>query len=63
MGYLFGPVLSKRLGKSLGLDVVPHKICNFDCIYCECGKTTAKINRRGRFVKLDRLIDEVECYI
>lgn len=36
--YLFGPVPSRRLGISLGIDLVPMKTCTLDCIYCECGK-------------------------
>jgi wyosine [tRNA(Phe)-imidazoG37] synthetase (radical SAM superfamily) len=37
--YVFGPVLSRRLGKSLGVNVFPEKICNYDCVYCELGRT------------------------
>ena len=40
--YLFDPVPSRRLGRSLGVDLVPHKTCSFNCIYCERGKTTLK---------------------
>lgn len=36
---LFGPVQSRRLGRSLGLELVPRKVCTMDCIYCEVGKT------------------------
>ena len=40
MKHLFGPVLSRRLGLSLGVDLLPsQKVCSMDCIYCECGKT------------------------
>lgn len=38
--YLFGPVPSRRLGMSLGVDLVPKKVCSLDCVYCEVGKTT-----------------------
>lgn len=41
-GYIFGPVPSRRLGLSLGVDLIPHKTCSFDCIYCQVGKTTDK---------------------
>ena len=36
---VFGPIFSRRLGNSLGINLLPEngKICNFDCIYCECG--------------------------
>ena len=37
--HLFGPVPSRRLGMSLGVDLIPHKTCTFNCIYCQCGKT------------------------
>ncbi|MHC1729979.1 MAG: radical SAM protein [Syntrophobacteraceae bacterium] len=40
MSFIFGPVPSRRLGRSLGIDVVPAKTCSFDCIYCESGPTT-----------------------
>ena len=43
MKYLFGPVLSRRLGLSLGVDLLPpKKVCSMDCLYCECGKTDRK---------------------
>lgn len=38
--HLYGPVPSRRLGLSLGVDIVPYKICSFDCIYCQLGRTT-----------------------
>ncbi|HEB74178.1 MAG TPA: radical SAM protein, partial [Candidatus Desulfofervidus auxilii] len=40
MKYLFGPVPSRRLGHSLGIDLIPFKTCTYDCIYCELGRTT-----------------------
>ena len=46
---LFGPVASRRLGLSLGIDVIPYKTCNMDCIYCECGKTSSLTNERKEF--------------
>ncbi|MCU0631926.1 MAG: radical SAM protein [Methanolinea sp.] len=51
MGYthLFGPVSSRRLGSSLGVDLVPYKICSFDCVYCEVGSTTRKTTSRQEF--------------
>ena len=38
--FVFGPILSRRLGRSLGVDLVPHKTCPLDCIYCEAKATT-----------------------
>jgi wyosine [tRNA(Phe)-imidazoG37] synthetase (radical SAM superfamily) len=46
MKYLFGPVPSRRLGLSLGVDLVPAKTCTFDCLYCEVGPTTSLTCRR-----------------
>jgi len=40
MSYLFGPVNSRRLGRSLGVDLLPHKTCTYNCLYCEVGPTT-----------------------
>ena len=45
--FLFGPVNSRRLGRSLGVDLLPFKTCSLDCIYCECGWTTDKTVGRG----------------
>lgn len=41
MKHVFGPVSSRRLGLSLGIDIVPYKLCSLNCVYCECGSTTA----------------------
>jgi len=58
--HLFGPVPSRRLGRSLGIDVVPYKTCTFDCVYCECGATTKKTCERREFFPLSDLLDELE---
>ena len=42
--YIFGPVPSRRLGRSLGVDLVPFKTCTYDCIYCQLGRTTKLID-------------------
>jgi len=47
--HLFGPVPSRRLGVSLGVDLVKAKSCNLDCVFCECGKTDALCEKRERF--------------
>nr|HDM59124.1 radical SAM protein [Bacillota bacterium] len=60
MKYIFGPVPSRRLGMSLGIDMVPYKTCTFDCIYCECGRTTVhEAIRRRHFDSLSLVLDEV----
>lgn len=65
MGYkhLFGPVPSRRLGVSLGVDVVTHKTCNLDCIYCECGSTNRLTNERKQYVSAVEIIDEIKDYL
>ena len=60
--YLFGPVPSRRLGMSLGVDLVTHKICSLDCIYCECGRTTELTLDRKEYVPHDAVIGELEAY-
>jgi wyosine [tRNA(Phe)-imidazoG37] synthetase (radical SAM superfamily) len=58
MHYIFGPVTSRRFGKSLGINIVPFKICTYDCIYCEVGKTTKKTAEKKSYVDVDVLIEE-----
>ncbi len=59
MHRVFGPVPSRRLGRSLGVDVIPHKTCTFDCVYCECGATTEKTCERKEFFPLEELLSEL----
>ena len=63
MKFLFGPVPSRRLGRSLGIDIVSHKSCGFDCIYCELGSTTNKTVMRQRFVDPGDVLKEVHEYL
>jgi len=60
--YLFGPVPSRRLGMSLGVDLVTHKICSLDCVYCECGKTTNLTCERKEYVPVNDVLEELEHY-
>lgn len=57
--HLFGPVPSRRLGVSLGIDLVPHKVCSLDCIYCECGSTNNLTVNRQEFVPYTEIINEL----
>lgn len=61
--YLFGPVPSRRLGRSLGVDLMPHKTCSLDCIYCECGKTTHLTLTQKEYVPVDRLLEELSSFL
>ena len=58
--YVYGPVSSRRLGRSLGLDLAPYKTCSYDCIYCQLGRTTSKTLRRAEYIPVDALLDELE---
>jgi wyosine [tRNA(Phe)-imidazoG37] synthetase (radical SAM superfamily) len=60
---LFGPVPSRRLGISLGVDLVPMKTCTLNCIYCECGKTTRLTLERDEYVSFDDVIGELIHYL
>ncbi len=60
MGYLFGPVLSRRLGLSMGVDLLKYKTCNLDCVYCELGRTACLTSCRGRFVPRQKVIREID---
>jgi len=57
--YLFGPVPSRRLGMSLGVDLVPRKVCSLDCVYCEVGKTTRLTTDRKEYVPFHKVRDEL----
>ncbi len=62
-GYLFGPVPSRRLGRSLGVDLVPAKTCCLDCVYCESGGTTALTALRREYVPTDEVIAELDGFL
>lgn len=60
-GYLYGPVPSRRLGRSLGVDIVPAKICTLDCVYCQIGRTTEKSTERRKFFDIHAVLDELKA--
>ncbi len=60
--HLFGPVPSRRLGMSLGIDLVPHKICSLNCVYCECGATTKLTHDRGEYVPVKEIYEELKDF-
>ena len=57
---IYGPVPSRRLGISLGVDIIPYKTCTYDCIYCQLGRTTEKTIQRRSFVSVDSVIKEIK---
>ena len=63
MRYIYGPVKSRRLGLSLGISLAPYKICDFDCIYCQLGKTCEFTRDRREFVKAQDVISELKFWL
>jgi len=63
MKFIFGPVASRRLGRSLGVDLVPYKTCSFDCLYCELGTTTNLTLERKMYSAHQEIIDELKDYL
>jgi wyosine [tRNA(Phe)-imidazoG37] synthetase (radical SAM superfamily) len=57
---IYGPVLSRRLGISLGVDIIPYKTCSYDCVYCQLGKTTHQTLERKSYIKISSLLDELK---
>lgn len=57
--YVFGPIPSRRLGRSLGISPLPKKTCNYSCIYCQLGRTDKMTNKRQEFYKTEDIITEV----
>jgi wyosine [tRNA(Phe)-imidazoG37] synthetase (radical SAM superfamily) len=60
MPYVFGPVPSRRLGLSLGIDLIPAKTCTYDCLYCQVGRTTCKTIEAGLFIPIQEVLAELE---
>jgi wyosine [tRNA(Phe)-imidazoG37] synthetase (radical SAM superfamily) len=62
MAHLFGPVPSRRLGRSLGVDLIPPKTCPYNCIYCEVGPTTCRSQERFSY-QTEAIIAEMTDYL
>jgi len=60
---VFGPVPSRRLGKSLGINNIPYKICTYSCIYCQIGKAVKMMGKRQEFYKPDELVKEAKTVL
>lgn len=61
--HIIGMVMSRRLGKSLGVNLIPGKICSLDCVYCEAGRTQILTSERSAYFPVDEVIKELRCYI
>lgn len=60
MGYIYGPVPSRRLGSSLGIDPIPMKTCNWNCVYCQLGRTARLMRERSPHVPATDILEELE---
>ncbi|MCK9375586.1 MAG: radical SAM protein [Syntrophobacterales bacterium] len=58
--YIYGPVPARRLGLSLGVDLIPFKTCTYDCIYCQLGRTTHKTTERHEYAPMADVLAELE---
>lgn len=58
--YLFGPVVSRRFGRSLGIDIVPFKTCSQNCIFCQLGEGAAVTTERREYVPLAQVLHEMD---
>jgi len=61
MKYVFGPVPSRRLGQSLGIDTIPLKTCNWNCVYCQLGRSQPLLNERKAYFPPQDILAEVEA--
>lgn len=58
--FTYGPVPSRRLGRSLGVSPIPHKTCSYSCVYCQLGRTTSMLAERRSFFDPNAILDEIE---
>lgn len=61
--HLFGPVPSRRFGRSLGIDLTPFKTCSYDCIFCQLGHTTRHTLERDNYVDVAETLAEIEHWL
>ncbi len=62
MKYIYGPLHSRRLGLSLGVNLTPFKTCSFDCVYCQLGKTTGKTVERREYINTVEILEELKLW-
>lgn len=63
MKYIYGPLRSRRLGSSLGINLTTYKTCSFDCVYCQLGKTIDKTQERKEYISSEEIINELKAGI
>ena len=60
MKTVFGPVPSRRLGQSLGIDPIPSKTCNWNCVYCQLGRSKPMVNVRAEYIPREAMLAEIK---
>ena len=61
MKYIYGPIPSRRLGQSLGVDPIPLKTCNWNCVYCQLGRSVPLNNKRDEYVPREAVIEQLKA--
>lgn len=61
MQTVYGPIPSRRLGRSLGVDPIPLKTCNWNCIYCQLGRSTPLVNERSEYIPRETILAEIQA--
>lgn len=60
---IYGPVPSRRLGYSLGIDLVPFKTCSYNCIYCQLGRTTSQTTERKKYLPTKKILKDLKKFL
>jgi len=63
MSIIFGPIPSRRLGRSLGINNIPHKVCSYSCVYCQIGLTDSMSVSRKEFYSAEEIFNEVSTKV
>ncbi|MEJ2569531.1 MAG: radical SAM protein [Anaerolineales bacterium] len=63
MNHIFGPVPSRRLGRSLGIDPIPLKTCNWNCVYCQLGRSRPVVNLRKEYIAPDLILEQAMRFL
>ncbi|MFZ2385910.1 MAG: radical SAM protein [Candidatus Omnitrophota bacterium] len=61
--YIYGPINSRRLGLSLGINLTPCKVCSFDCVYCQAGRTTTRTGERKEYVEAEQVLTVLRAWL
>jgi len=63
MKYIYGPVESRRLGLSLGITITPYKICSFNCVYCQLGRTQEPTTERKEYLSIEEILSDLRFWL